>query len=182
MPPHAANALLDAPIEDLISLLVKQFARLLAEGGVPLSTVNIAAIASHAAAHDALPDGGDGLLSTLCDLVADSETELQQRFGLTFGQSLRQAMNQIGGWETTAEFLELANYKSNAELRISAGSALLLMLGDDTYAANALEVIAEDARRMDVDACFACRGLCHYTRVNPQDVQWLALVNAQLTG
>lgn len=180
MPPSEAAGLLDAPIDDLIVLLVKQFARLLAEGGVPLSTENIAQIAAAAADHQPLPSDGTALRETLATLVTDSERELRDRFGLTFAQSLLQDMNGIGGWETTAEFLELANYKSNAELRISAASALLLMLGDARFSAHALSVIAEDAQRLDVDACFACRGLCHFTRTDPHDSHWLKIVQEGL--
>jgi hypothetical protein len=43
-------------------------------------------------------------------------------------------MEDVPGWHTTAEFLEVANEKSNAELRIAVGGALLLALGDDTFA------------------------------------------------
>ncbi|MEP7293700.1 MAG: hypothetical protein ABI835_18070, partial [Chloroflexota bacterium] len=53
-----------------------------------------------------------------------------RRWNLSFEQSLDTEMTEIPGWESTAEFLEIANEKANAELRISTGVSLVAALGD----------------------------------------------------
>lgn len=176
MPPNPALALLDAPISDLIGLLMKQFTRLLNESGVHLNTQTITKITIDSATHQPLPPNEREVSDGLRHLVAESEAELKTRFSLTFVQALATDMNGIGGWETTAEFLELANVKSNAELRISAASSLLLMMGDAHYAGHAIGVIYDDNGLMDVDACIARRALCHYANVDPHADNWLAQV------
>jgi hypothetical protein len=65
-------------------------------------------------------------------------------------------MGDMPGWETTAEFLDIANEKSNAELRISAGSALILVLGDDRYK-DYLTFLVENPALDDVSAIMAKR-------------------------
>ena len=86
-------------------------------------------------------------------------------------------MDAISGWETTADFIELANYKSNAELRISAGSTLLLMLAETDYVPYLLAVIDADDGIMDVDAALAQRALCHAAGVSPHAEDWLAQIS-----
>jgi hypothetical protein len=160
---------------------MKQFTRLLAESGVNLTTQHIAKITIDTATNQPLPPDEADVREGLRNIVAQSENELQGRFGLTFSQALATDMSGIGGWETTADFLELANIKSNAELRISAASSLLLMMGDAYYAAHVLSVIHADNGIMDVDACIACRALCHYASVDPHAPNWLAQVKGQLS-
>ncbi|MFQ3645674.1 MAG: hypothetical protein SNJ54_07185 [Anaerolineae bacterium] len=180
MPPSPAHALLEAPLHELIAVLYKQFNRLLAQGGVLLSTQEVNALAAAAADHQPLPPAAERVCERLAALIHESEQELQTRFQMSFAQALASDMSQVGGWETTAEFLELANHKSNAELRISAASSLLLMLGDARFAHHAYAVIDADAGLMDVDACFARRGLCHCARIEPLAEDWLAQVQAVL--
>lgn len=180
MPPNAARPLLEAPIDELIAVLLKQFTRLLAQGGIALSTSDTAALAAAAAEHQPLPPVAARICERLVELVRESEQELLTRFQMTFAQALASDMSHVTGWETTAEFLELANLKSNAELRISAGSSLLLLLGDVRFAHHALAVIDHDGGLMDVDACFARHALCHYARVPPLAEDWLTQVEAAL--
>jgi hypothetical protein len=155
MPPLATSPLQTAPLSELTGLLLKQFRRLLTEHGVSLSTEDIDAIATDRAQHALTPQ----IVPILAQLVADSETELHTRFGMTFAQALATPMDKISGWQTTAEFLELANHKSNAELRISASASLLAFLGDSRYTAHLHSVIADDDGRMDVDGVIAQRAL-----------------------
>lgn len=182
MPPNPALALLEAPLEELITLLCKQFTRLWAQGGLTPSTRELATLATAAAQRQPLPPIATPLCERLAELIRESEQELQTRFQMSFAQALRADMRHVTGWETTAEFLELANVKSNAELRISAASTLLLMLGDGRFAHHALEVIAHDGGLMDVDACLARRALCHYAHVPPLADDWLAQVQAALAA
>ena len=182
MPPNPALALLNAPLADLIAVLYKQFSRLLAQAGIALSTQEVAALAEAAAQRQPLPPVAERIRERLAELVRESEHELQARFQMSFAQALSSDMSAVRGWETTAEFLELANHKSNAELRISAASSLLLMLGDGRFAHHALTVVDQDGGVMDVDACFARRGLCHYAHVPPSAEDWLEQVRAALSS
>jgi hypothetical protein len=172
MSANPARPLLTAPVEDLLNLLVRQFARLLHEQDVALTTEHSDAIIQAAASHQPLPPGGDAVVEALARLVTESEQELQTRFSLDFATALKTTMNDIDGWQTTADFLEMANYKSNAELRISAGSALLLLLDDSRFAHHALTVIVHDGGVMDVDATIARRALCHNARIDPLGDDW----------
>ena len=82
-----------------------------------------------------------GLLKGLAEAIGQSEAVLAQ-WGLTFQQSLDTPMDKIPGWETTAEFLELANEKVNAELRITLGAALTLAQFGERRFAPYLEYLA----------------------------------------
>ncbi len=180
MPPSPARPLLEAPLHELIALLYKQFSRLLAPAGISLSTQEVAELASAAAQRQPLPPNAERVRERLAELIRESEQELQTRFQMSFPQALATDMSAVRGWETTAEFLELANHKSNAELRISAASTLLLMLGDSRFAHHAYAVIEDDNGQLDVDACLARRGLCHWAQVPPLAEDWLAQVKAVL--
>lgn len=179
MPPrNPAQQLYDVPAQALILDLLKQFKRLLHERQIERSSQQLEALATAAAAHKPLPDGTEALVATLKTLVAESEAVLHERFGLSFAQSLATDMSSIGGWETTAEFLDVANHKSNAELRISAGSALLLFLGEPRYVAHLFTVLEADGGLDDVDAMIAKRALAHHSRIALDTENWLAAVRA----
>ncbi|QPC82913.1 hypothetical protein G4Y79_00645 [Phototrophicus methaneseepsis] len=181
MPPaNPAEKLLHAPLADLVELLIKQFKRLLTERGLTLTTAQISQIGQQAADKAPLPTKIDTLPGLIGEMVAESEAELQSRFQMGFAQSLATDMDVIGGWETTSEFLELANHKSNAELRISAGSTLLAFLGDTSRLHNLFSVIDADGGAMDVDAALARRALCHVAEVDPLSNDWLAQVKTRL--
>lgn len=84
-------------------------------------------------------------------LVAESEAVLAG-YGLSFPASLTVDMASLGGWETTAEFLEIANEKANAELRLSTGAALLVALGgsaDEARYRSWLAALAADPQDLD---------------------------------
>jgi hypothetical protein len=114
---------------DLISVLLRQLKRPLASHGFPLSDAQAEALAQSRLAGqtgERIP----ALLTALEAVIAES-VALLGRFGLRFQESLDADMSQIGGWESTAEFLDIANEKSNAELRITLASALVLAFGGD---------------------------------------------------
>ena len=172
---NPADALDKAPIADLIDMLLKQFKRLLKDRGVTLTSIEARQIADVVAAGHA-PGKTKAICVAMRAIVEVSLVLLQNRWGLAFAQALAADMNTIGGWETTAEFIEIANEKENAELRISAGAALLAMLGDRTYLDRLLDVIAHDAGANDVDAVFARRALLFASGVEASAKDWLAQV------
>jgi hypothetical protein len=89
-------------------------------------------------------------------------------------------MNAIGGWESTADFLELANTKSNAELRISLGASLLAFFGDKRAAEQLFTVIELDAGIEDVDALIAKRALSAYAKIDLDSADWEEKVKAAI--
>ena len=98
------------------------------------------------------------------------------RWNLSFQQSLDTEMKDIPGWESTAEFLDIANEKANAELRISTGAALLTALGDPRHAPELLFVVEHGAD--EIDALIARRVLLFASRISPDDPGWLAKLRA----
>jgi len=176
MPPvNPSDALLNAPLADLVVLLLKQFKRLLAERGLGLTTAQLDALGQAAAQRQPLPNFAEALPALLAELIAESEATLRQRFGWTFAESLTRDMSAVEGWETTAEFLEIANLKSNHELRISAASSLLALLGDERGRANLWSVLDAEGEVQDVDGAFARRALCHLDGIEPQAADWRSL-------
>lgn len=174
---NPASELATAPTQDLTLELLKQFKRLLEAQGVALTHAELQASAQQAANHEASPQQ-TAIIGALTTLVDESLTELQTRFGLGFAQAL--ATPTLPGWGTTAEFLELHNVKSNAELRISAGATLLAFLGDARHADHLLTVLMQDAGANDVDAIFAQRGLAHLSGIDLHAEDWLRQVQAWL--
>jgi hypothetical protein len=164
------------PLAILLADLLKQVNKpsLLGARNIRLSKEEIDAIAAKVEADKALCDA-------LLDIVQESVTELKERFGFSYGESLKtQDMSVIGGWETTAEFLELANHKSNAELRISLGASLLAFFGDSRGAEHLFTLIEIDAGLNDVDALIAKRALSHYAKVDLDSADWEAKVREAL--
>ena len=161
MPPtNPTEALQTAPFAELMTILLKQFRNLLNEQGVKLSNEDIQSIAQALENKDTHPKFAT-IRSAMKHLVNESLTLLHDRWGFTFEASLQAELSDIGGWETTEEFLDIANHKSNAELRISAGSTLLVALGELSYQQYLMTVIDHDAGLNDVDAVLAKRVLAH---------------------
>jgi hypothetical protein len=126
--PDPAVTFATLPIDDLLIVLLKQMKRPLASVGVNLTDDEAKrCVQSRVEGRWQEPPG---LLQGLAAAVEESEAVLAQ-WGLTFQQSLDTSMDNIPGWETTAEFLELANEKVNAELRITLGAALTLALDSE---------------------------------------------------
>ena len=170
-----ADKLNSAPISEVLLLLLSHFREILADGGLALThdtSRELARALASAEPHAAM----DALMSILAELVEASLGELQTRWQLDFAAALRADMSSIGGWETTAEYLELANDKVAVETRIAGGSALLVAAGRHEYAANLIDVIEVDAGAMDIDAVVAKRVLLHVSGVDGADADWLTQV------
>ncbi|MBZ0290845.1 MAG: hypothetical protein K8I30_24675, partial [Anaerolineae bacterium] len=112
MPPDREHTFANAPIDELLSVLLRQLKRPLAAHGVTLTDADAQKLARDCAAGKplTLPE----LVPALIAVVTESEGVLAT-MGLTFIEALDTPMDRVPGWETTAEFLELANEKSNAE-------------------------------------------------------------------
>jgi hypothetical protein len=132
MPPDRDHTFANAPIDELLSVLLRQLKRPLAAHGVTLTDADAERLAQDCAA--GYPLSRPELVPALVEVVTESEGVLA-KMGLTFIQALDTPMDRVPGWESTAEFLELANEKSNAELRITLGAALALAFGDGRFSA-----------------------------------------------
>ena len=157
-----ARAFETAPLEDVLALLLRQFKRLLAEKETALTDSDIEAIARQVAARNLHDERIPAIRAALVALVSESEAVLA-RWNLTFPQALDTGMDAVLGWETTAEFLDTASEKSNAELRIAAASVLLAALGDLRYHDYLTHLAAGD---YDVDTIFARRVLAFVDGTN----------------
>ena len=170
-------------IEELTLILLRQFKRLMAEHGADLTDADLKLLAGRA--EQRRVNEGDGpVIAALREIVAESEAVLSA-WGLTFEQSVTTGMDNMAGWDTTADFLSLANDKINAELRISAGSALLALLGDARYARHALAAVKHGIRDPeDVDAVITLRALAFASQIDESAKdrltrieQWVELLN-----
>ena len=160
MLPNRSAAYENAPLDELLSILLRQFRRPLTSRQIEFSDADAARIAKIIVERGELTPQAVAIRGALGELVAESET-LLAGWGLTFEQSVDTPMDRIPGWETTAEFLEIANEKSNAELRISTGSILLAALGDLSRLDH-LRFLAEKSRNpgeIDLDNVLARRVL-----------------------
>jgi hypothetical protein len=170
-PPNPVANLKAAPFAEVIRLLLGQFRRLLAERDLTLTPAEITTIAAQLAGGGEVDDAMKTLRDRMIAIVAESEAVLAG-WHLSFAESLKTGMEAMPGWETTAEFLEIANTKSNAELRISAGAALVTALGDGRYAPYLLDLIEHDPDEEDVDAVIARRVLLFASGVDDQAGNW----------
>jgi hypothetical protein len=126
MPPSDRARTFDsAPIDELLSILLRQLKRPLAAHG--FSIADAEQLARECVSAQPIPRAPE-LIVALRAVVKESQRVLEA-IGLTFEQSMRVGMEAVKGWETTAEFLDLANEKSNAELRITLASGLGLVFG-----------------------------------------------------
>jgi hypothetical protein len=176
MPPtDRTQQLLQISLHYLVTDLLRQFNKpsLLGKYGVILNKAQMDIIAEAVSNQAMLPALVQEINSALAQLVQASVAELQSRFGLTFAEALAKTdLSEVGDWQTTAEFLEIANHKSNAELRISAGTSLMVFLGDVRYADYLFTVIQVDAGLDDVDAMIAKRALAHYSQIELGTENW----------
>lgn len=175
MRPDRAEMLNQAPLDDLLVVLLRQFKRLLEAQGIALTEAEIAHITAQAAA-----DAPPGPLAlrirpALAALVAESEAVLA-RWDLTFAAALVTDMDAMPGWQSTAEFLEIANDKGNAELRIAAASALLAALGDLTYRQHLLALLGHDAG--EIEGVVARRVLLRQAGIDAAAPDWLDQLRA----
>jgi hypothetical protein len=165
------QALNDAPLSDLLVILLRQYKRLLAERGIELTEASIQTLA-HQIAEGSPPDKPD-IRAALIDIVEESVALLARR-NMTFVQSLETDMADVPGWTTTAEFLDIANEKGNAELRIASASALLAALGDLRYADYLLAAITHEPHEIETVA--GRQVLSHASGIVPNARNWATLV------
>ena len=175
MLPDPLAAYRNAPLGDLLAILLRQYRRPLAGQGIELSDAEAEALAQAIAARAPLGDKAQPIRTALIDLIDESERVLA-RWNLSFQKSLDTEMNDIPGWESTAEFLEIANEKANAELRISTGAALLMALGDTRHVPELLFLV--ERGETDVDAVIARRVLLFASQIDANDPQWLEKLHA----
>lgn len=180
MIPDRAGNIENWELDKLVVILLRQFKRLLDARQVNLTESQMQSIGARVAA-GAAPDD---LMRAICDaldsIIAESEAVLDA-WGLTFAQSLATDMNAMPGWETTADFLTIANEKVNAEIRICAGAALLLLLGDRRYTHYPLQAAAHDLKAqgwLDVDAMLGKRALLFASGVSADAQDWFDQVSA----
>ncbi len=179
IPDRASNAE-NWELDKLVVILLRQFKRLLDARGVELSNSDMERMGQAVAQRAEPGPQARAAAGALLDIVAESE-QLLAGWNLTFAESLRTDMNALGGWESTADFLQLANEKVNAEVRITAGSALALLLGEKRHAGHLLAAIEHDLETLgslDVDAVIARRALLHAARIAPDAADWLARARA----
>ncbi|PJF23559.1 MAG: hypothetical protein CUN56_00245 [Phototrophicales bacterium] len=181
MIPNRAENVSQWGIDQLTVILLRQFKRLLVEQGVALTDAQMRQIGENVAANHELPAIIINVNEAIYQLVVQSLAVLEQ-WNLSFDQSLRTEMTDLP-WETTADFLTLANEKVNAEIRITAGASLMILLGDlrhAQYAVQAIEYDLEAHNTLDVDAMIAKRALLHHLKISPDAADWLSQVRATL--
>ena len=174
MLPNRISAYDQAPLEELLTILLRQFKRPLESQGVTITDAEATEIAEAIIKRKPLSEKAQTVRTALVELVRESENVLAG-WKLTFQQSLKTDMSDIPGWETTAEFLERANEKANAELRISTGSALLAALGDLRYKHHLFYMVeqGENERQPDLDQVIARRVLLFASGIEHEDPAWL---------
>lgn len=158
--------------EELITILLRQFKRLLSDHGVELTDAEIKSLAFNAAGRVLNGQRTEQVRVAIREIIAESLDVLAQ-WGMSYAQSLKTGMDEMAGWETTADFLTLANEKGNAELRISAGASLLACLGDTRHADKLWDVYqhgVDDPE--DVDAVIAHRALSFAAQVDEKARDW----------
>jgi hypothetical protein len=166
---------LNAPLDVLLAILLRQYRRPLASHDIHLTDAEADALAHDLAARAPLTGKALAIRAALVDLIAESMGVLA-RWNLTFAQSLDADMTDIPGWESTADFLDIANEKANAELRVSTGAALLTALGDPRHTPELLALVERGEH--DLDAVIARRVLLLASGVAPDDPAWLDTLRA----
>lgn len=180
IPDRASNAA-GWDFDKLVTILLRQFKRLFQEKGVELSDKDMQQIGRQVAQRAPLDERVPAIRQALAELIEES-VQVLAGWKLTFAQALDTTMTDIQGWETTADFLQIANEKINAEVRISAGATLLVALGDPRYAGYLIQAIEHDLAaydgHLDVDATLARRALLFAARIDPDAADWLAQARA----
>lgn len=173
--PDRADLAHTAPLDDLLSVALRQFKRPLAGLDVDLSTADVQTIATAAAAQQPPSPKAVAVRDALVTLVEDSLAVLAG-WNLTFQQAMTTDMDAMPGWETTGEFLEIANEKGNAELRIASGAVLLAALGDLRFGDDVLYLATQDDG--EFENILARRLLLHLSGTDASAPDWAAQVQA----
>ncbi len=175
MPDSPAEGLSRAPLSEVILILLQHFRASLAEAGLRLGHDEARELAGTIALGQRHVKS-DSVTQHIADRVDGHLAKLQSRWQIDFAASLRADMAAIGPWRTTAEFLELANDKAEAETSIVLGSALLAAAGRRDYAPYLLDALEFDAGALDIDGAIARRILLHISGVDGARADWLAQV------
>ncbi|MCA9902764.1 MAG: hypothetical protein KC547_02815 [Anaerolineae bacterium] len=173
------NSLANAPLDDLLKILLRQFRRPLAGRDIQLTDADIETLAQNIYARAPETPLQAAVRVGIADAVAESEAVLA-RWHLTFEQALRTEMGAVPGWETTAEFLAIAEEKTNAELRIAVGAALLAALGDLHHAGKLISLYEHDP--LDTDALIGKRLLSFALEINAEAADWPQRARARLAA
>lgn len=179
LPPERPRTFDNAPMDALLAVLLRQLKRPLASAGYSLTDAEAERLARDRLNDRLRPADITGLLAALATVVEQSKNVLARQ-GLAFPQSLDTPMDAVPGWETTAEFLEIANDKSNAELRISLGTALTLALGGERRFAPYLLYLASGD--YGDETVIARRTLMFAADIDPVAADWLERVKRWLAS
>ena len=180
--PDRSSQLQTIPAAQLVADLLRQFNKptLLGAYDLVFTKSELDMIAAAAANHE-IPQSAETINKAMRQLIQQSLDLLRERFGFTYAESIATTdMGAIDGWETTAEFLEIANEKNNAELRISAGASLMAFFGDLRFAEQLFTVMENDQGLDDVDALIARRALSHAAQIAFADPDWREKVEAAI--
>lgn len=165
---------------ELMLMLLRQFRNLLAEQGAEYDDTTLRQLVDD---ESFLARERHKLISAMRGIV-DESVGFLQTWDLTYSQSLQTDMNDLAHlWSSTADFLDVANQKNNAELRINGGSALLGLLGvaeDAPYLFATLEADLQYAE-LDIDGAIARYVLCQLAGVAVDDADWLGQVQAWMS-
>ncbi len=160
MASQALEKLAQAPLQEILHLLFRQLDGALTRRepslGAKPSRDLIAALAA-----GETPESVKDLAAALISIVEDNLKTLRDRLSVDFAGSLAADITQVADWQSTADFLSIANEKAGAEQAIMIASALLVACGKSQYASYLIEVIEDDAGALDVDAVIARRILLH---------------------
>ena len=179
MPQSLAAQLNNLPFSDVLLILLDSLRPALSAQGITLGADDARDLAA------ALADGrGHGKAAMIEEAVVQVVEArlllLRDSWRMDFPAALRSDLADIGSWQTTAEFLELANAKAEAETQIALGSALLVALGRHNYAKYLFDMIEYDAGDNDVDTHIAKRALLQVSGVDGATTDWLAQVRRWL--
>lgn len=154
------DRLAKAPFDEILHLLLGQLDNALT-GRDPSLGANPSSDLIAALEAGETPESVKDLAAALIRIVEDNIKTLRERFSVDFASSLAADITQVAAWESTADFLSIANEKAGAEQAIVIASALLVACGKSEYASYLIDAIEADAGALDVDAVIARRILRH---------------------
>ncbi len=160
MASQALEKLAQAPLQEILHLLFRQLDGALTGRGQSLGASPSRDLIAALAAGET-PESVKVLAAALISIVEDNLKTLRDRLSVDFAGSLAADITQVADWQSTADFLSIANEKAGAEQVIMIASALLVACGKSQYASYLIEVIEDDAGALDVDAVIARRILLH---------------------
>lgn len=181
MPPGPTEKLDNLPFVNILLIPLDYFRPALVEQGISLWAGDARQVAEALAA-GRRRGKAEQVIAALADIVDAQLALLQDRWGLDLASALRAEMSAIGTWRTTAEYIELANIKAEAESQIVLGAALLVAAGRHEYADCLIDALEYDSGESDVDTAIARRALLHASGVDGGRADWLAQVKRWLAS